>query len=107
MAARLVTYEEQVDLVRNTPRAAALGMRTFSAAVAVAVIRSQSAWNTAARLRSIIAKTTILRLTVVYATNHNVVPSRMTESLCNLVLDCFQNWGIDSVLEVDLGGGGE
>ena len=40
--ARFVTYGEQVDLVRNTPRAAALGMRTVPGTwQSYPVVRSQ------------------------------------------------------------------
>ena len=68
--------------------------------------RLSDTWNTADRLQSIIARTTALKLTLVHATNDNVIPSRMTESLCEIVLDCLKDHGIDNEHKIDLGEGG-
>ena len=50
--ARFVTYGEQVDLVRNTPRAAALGMRTVPGTwQSYPVVRSQRGLTRTRKIR--------------------------------------------------------
>ena len=63
-------------------------------------------WNTTDRLQAIIAKTTTLKLTLVHATSDDVIPYRMTDTLCETILDCLKDHGIDSETKIDLCEGG-